>query len=85
MRTTNLRALFGGWVLVAITVLLLAAPLRAAGGFEDFVGHYTPRFILPAVREAGDDLKAPEAAREFTCPYGASSYASPVPGTGPPR
>ena len=35
-----------------------------------------PRFILPAVREPGDDLKAPVVEREYTSPYGASKDGS---------
>lgn len=35
-----------------------------------------PRFILPAVRERGDDPNAPVAEREFTTPYGPSPNGS---------
>jgi CubicO group peptidase (beta-lactamase class C family) len=40
--------------------------------------HYAPRFILPAVREAGDDPRAPVSPREFKSPYGASKDGSRV-------
>ena len=31
---------------------------------------YVPRYILPAVREAGDDPNAPVQAQDFKSPYG---------------
>ena len=37
-----------------------------------------PRTILPAVREAGDDRKAPVVEREYVNPYGPSTDGSAV-------
>ena len=31
---------------------------------------YVPRYILPAVREPGDDPNAPVQAQDFKTPYG---------------
>jgi len=39
---------------------------------------FVPRFILPAVREAGDDKSAPVVPREYTSPYGPSQDGSRV-------
>ena len=39
---------------------------------------FLPRFILPAVREPGDDKNAPVVWREFTSPYGPSQDGSRV-------
>jgi CubicO group peptidase (beta-lactamase class C family) len=42
----------------------------------------TPRYILPAVREPGDDPKAPVIPREdYVTPYGRSAFSGPVKGT----
>jgi CubicO group peptidase (beta-lactamase class C family) len=42
----------------------------------------TPRYILPAVREPGDDPKAPVIPREdYVSPYGRSEVSGPVAGT----
>ena len=40
--------------------------------------HYVPRFLLPAVRERGDDPAAPVLPREFKSPYGPSKDGSRV-------
>ena len=40
--------------------------------------HYVPRFLLPAVREAGDDRNAPVVEREFKTPYGRAPDGSRV-------
>jgi CubicO group peptidase (beta-lactamase class C family) len=37
-----------------------------------------PRYILPAVREPGDDKGAPVIPREYVTPYGRSPYSGPV-------
>jgi CubicO group peptidase (beta-lactamase class C family) len=43
------------------------------------VGHnYVPRYILPAVREPGDDRKAPVVEGDYTSPYGRSPDGSRV-------
>jgi CubicO group peptidase (beta-lactamase class C family) len=45
--------------------------------------HIVPRWLLPAVREPGDDLDAPVLPRGFTSPYGPSKDGSRV-ATGTP-
>ncbi len=45
------------------------------GNYSDRVGlrmqqDYVPSFILPAVRETGDDPKTPVIQRDFETPYG---------------
>jgi CubicO group peptidase (beta-lactamase class C family) len=40
-----------------------------------------PRYILPAVRERGDDKSAPVVPREFVTPYGRSPISGRVAGT----
>ena len=45
---------------------------------RDFGHHYVPRHILPAVREAGDDRKAPVQDRQYDTPYGRSEDGSRV-------
>lgn len=37
-----------------------------------------PRYILPAVREPGDDKSAPVIQRDYVSPYGPSSISGPV-------
>ncbi len=46
-----------------------------AGNYADRVGlriqqDYVPNYILPAVREPGDDKSAPVIQRDFATPYG---------------
>ena len=40
--------------------------------------HYVPRFLLPAMREPGDDPRQPVMPREFKSPYGPSKDGSRV-------
>jgi len=45
------------------------------GNYSDRVGlriqqNYIPNFLLPAVREAGDDPNAPVIQSDFETPYG---------------
>jgi len=40
---------------------------------RDISHNWVPRFLLPAVREAGDDPRAPVAPIKFDSPYGLSS------------
>jgi CubicO group peptidase (beta-lactamase class C family) len=47
---------------------------RTTGRIREIV----PRSILPAVREPGDDAKAPVVEREYTNPYGRSDDGSRV-------
>jgi hypothetical protein len=43
------------------------------------LGHtYVPQYILPAVREKGDDMNAPVVEREYKSPYGRSSNGTRV-------
>jgi CubicO group peptidase (beta-lactamase class C family) len=44
------------------------------------INAFVPRYILPAVREPGDDPNAPVAPRDFTSPYGRSTDGSRVTG-----
>ena len=44
----------------------------------DITHHYIPRYIMPAVRERGDDRNAPVTERDFTTPYGRSTDGSRV-------
>ncbi|HEY6139253.1 MAG TPA: serine hydrolase [Thermoanaerobaculia bacterium] len=59
-----------------------------AGSFQSRKGMFaastdiTPRTILPAVREPGDDPRAPVVERDWVDPYGASKDGSRV---GPPK
>jgi len=41
-------------------------------GSLDITHHYVPRYILPAVREKGDDMRAPVQERSYLSPYGRS-------------
>jgi CubicO group peptidase (beta-lactamase class C family) len=41
-------------------------------GTLDITHHYVPRYILPAVREKGDDMRAPVQDRSYASPYGRS-------------
>lgn len=43
-----------------------------------YTGTLVPRFVLPAVREPGDDANAPVVEREFKSPYGPSEDGSRV-------
>lgn len=44
----------------------------------DIQQNYVPRYILPAVREPGDDKTAPVVPRDFATPYGPSPDSGPV-------
>jgi CubicO group peptidase (beta-lactamase class C family) len=81
----KLRAFFaggnGGQLAMAIPELDLVIATYA-GNYSDRAGlivqqELVPKYILPAVREAGDDPAAPVTPREFTTPYG--SPAAPAP------
>jgi CubicO group peptidase (beta-lactamase class C family) len=87
----KLRAFFaagnGGQLAMAIPELDLVIAIYA-GNYSDRTGivvqqELVPRYILPAVREAGDDPAAAVAPREFTTPYG--SPAAPAPAPAPAR
>jgi CubicO group peptidase (beta-lactamase class C family) len=70
----------GGQILTVVPELDLVVAFYA-GNYSSRVqkdlGHnYVPRYLLPAVREAGDDEKAPVVDRDFTSPYGYSKDGS---------
>jgi CubicO group peptidase (beta-lactamase class C family) len=44
-----------------------------------FQQNFVPRYLLPGVREAGDDPHAPVVDRDYTSPYGKSADGSPLP------
>jgi CubicO group peptidase (beta-lactamase class C family) len=79
----TLRALFaagnGGQLAMAIPELDLVIAI-CAGNYSDRTGvvvqqELVPRYVLPAVREPGDDPGAPVAPREFTTLYGSPRRA----------
>lgn len=72
----------GGQLVTVIPELDLVVAIYA-GNYNSriqlsWTQHIVPRFILPAVREAGDDKNAPVTEREFSSPYGRSSDGSRV-------
>ncbi len=72
----------GGEVVTVVPELDLVVAFYA-GNYSsriqrDMGHHYVPRFILPAVREAGDDKSAPVVEREYNTPYGRSEDGSRV-------
>lgn len=83
----TLRALFaagnGGQLAMAVPELDLAIAIYA-GNYSDRPGvvvqqELVPRYVLPAVREPGDDPAAPVAPREFTTPYVTPVAPAPAP------
>jgi CubicO group peptidase (beta-lactamase class C family) len=72
----------GGQVVTVVPELELVIAFYA-GNYSTRIqrefGHiYVPRYILPAVREAGDDKDAPVVERDYTSPYGRSEDGSRV-------
>jgi CubicO group peptidase (beta-lactamase class C family) len=72
----------GGQVLTVVPELDLVVAFYA-GNYSsriqrDMGHHYVPRYIMPAVREAGEDKSAPIVEREYTTPYGRSENGSRV-------
>jgi CubicO group peptidase (beta-lactamase class C family) len=70
----------GGQVITVVPELDLVVAFYA-GNYSsriqrDMGHHYVPRFILPAVREVGDDRSAPVMDREYNTPYGRSTDGS---------
>jgi len=70
----------GGQVITVVPELDLVVAFFA-GNYSSRVqrdlGHnYVPRFILPAVREKGDDRNAPVIDGDYTSPYGRDSDGS---------
>jgi len=80
----------GGQIVTVVPELELVVAFYA-GNYSsraqiDLGHYYVPRFILPAVRETGDDRNAPVVEKEFTSPYGRSPDGSRVrPTSGAPR
>ena len=71
----------GGQHVTAIPELDLVVAMFGANYSSRVQGelhHYVPRLLLPAVREPGDDPRAPVVPREFKSPYGASKDGSRV-------
>lgn len=66
----------GGQVIAVVPELKLVVAFYAGNYISrvqlDFGHHYIPRWLLPAVREKGDDRNAPVVEREFRSPYGRS-------------
>lgn len=72
----------GGQVITYVKELELLV-VFFAGNYSSRVqfglGHtYVPQYILPAVREAGDDKSAPVVEREYKSPYGRSKNGARV-------
>jgi CubicO group peptidase (beta-lactamase class C family) len=63
---------------LALAVAILGANYSAGRVQIRDVQELVPRFLLPAVRERGDDPRAPVVERAFTTPYGRSSDGSRV-------
>ena len=73
----------GGQTVISIPALDLVIGIFAGNysskAWKDVSMNYIPRYILPAVREAGDDKSAPIAWREdYATPYGHSDNSGPV-------
>jgi CubicO group peptidase (beta-lactamase class C family) len=77
-KNRKVRAYFaggnGGQLVMVIPELELAIATYG-GNYADRVSlalqqEYVPRYVLPAVREAGDDMSAPVQTPDFKTPYG---------------
>ena len=72
----------GGQVVTVVPELDLVIAFYAGNyssrSQRDLGHHYVPRYLLPAVRETGDDRHAPVVDREYTSPYGRSTDGSRV-------
>ncbi len=71
----------GGQSVVVIDELALVIAVYAANYAERAmfqVGAYIPNYILPCVREKGDDKSSPVTWQEFKSPYGRSDVNGPV-------
>jgi CubicO group peptidase (beta-lactamase class C family) len=73
----------GGQVITVVPELDLVIAFHAgnySGRVQRELGHiYVPRYLLPAVREQGDDKNGPVTEREYVSPYGYSQDGSRVP------
>jgi len=61
-----------------LVVTTLAGSFGSRKGMFAVSNHLTPKTILPAVREPGDDPHAPVVERDFVSPYGPSKNGSRV-------
>jgi len=72
----------GGQIVTVVPELELVVAFYAgnySSRSQRDLGHaYVPRYLLPAVREAGDDKNAPVVDRDYTSPYGRSTDGSRV-------
>lgn len=73
----------GGQTVIAMPDLDLVIGIFAGNysskAWKDVSMNYTPRYILPAVRERGDDKNAPVVWREdYSTPYGHSESSGPI-------
>ena len=72
----------GGQVVTVVPELDLVVAFYAgnySSRSQRDLGHtFVPRYLLPAVREAGDDKRAPVVDRDYTSPYGRSTDGSRV-------
>jgi CubicO group peptidase (beta-lactamase class C family) len=72
----------GGQVVTVVPELALVVAFYS-GNYSsrtqlDMGHHYVPRYLLPAVREAGDDKRAPVVEADYSSPYGRSTDGSRV-------
>jgi CubicO group peptidase (beta-lactamase class C family) len=72
----------GGQVVTVVPELDLVVAFYAGNyssrSQRDLGHHYVARYLLPAVRETGDDRSAPLVDRDYTSPYGRSTDGSHV-------
>ena len=72
----------GGQVVTVVPELDLVVAFYAGNynsrSQRDLGHNYVPRYLLPAVREPGDDKSAPVVDRDYTSPYGRSTDGSRV-------
>src|SRR5882672_2266422 len=72
----------GGQIVTAVPELDLIVAFYAgsySSRSQRALGHrYVPQYLLPAVREVGDDKNAPVVEREYVSPYGMSTDGSRV-------
>ena len=73
----------GGQTVILVPELDLVVGIFAGNysskAWKDVALNYTPRYVLPAIREAGDQADAPTVWREdYATPYGPSQNTGPV-------
>lgn len=65
-----------------LVIAIFAGDYSSGTSMGNMPQNLPPRYILPAVREPGDDKKAPVVFREdYVTPYGRSEVSGPVAGT----